>query len=74
MIVYGLYPVLKAKQQTKIMKWGWEKGKILKALYKIFNESPARRDVYLHEGTSKYSQWSFAPQDGLKTNQLQIEY
>ena len=45
--------ILHGAFQTGIMKPGWEIGKILKALYKIFNESPARRDVYLHEGTSE---------------------
>ena len=46
-------PILHGAFQTGIMKPGWEIGKILKALYKIFNESPARHDVYLHEGTSE---------------------
>ena len=45
--------ILHGAFQTGIMKPGWEIGKILKALYKIFNESPARHDVYLHEGTSE---------------------
>ena len=45
--------ILHGAFQTGIMKPGWEIGKILKALYKIFNESPARCNVYLHEGTSE---------------------
>ena len=45
--------ILHGTFQSRIMKLGWEIGKILKALYKIFNESPARCDVYLHEGTSE---------------------
>ena len=32
---------------------GWDICKILKALYKIFDESPARGDVYLREWTSE---------------------
>ena len=38
--------------QTGVTKTGWELKKVLKAMYKIFNESPARRDVYLKEGSS----------------------
>ena len=38
--------------QTGATKTGWELNKVLKAMYKIFNESPARRDVYLKEGSS----------------------
>ena len=45
--------ILHGAFQTGIMKPGLEIGKILKALYKLFNESPAHRDIYLHEGTSE---------------------
>ena len=38
--------------QTGATKTGWELNKVLKAMHKIFNESPARRDVYLKEGSS----------------------
>ena len=33
-------------------KTHWELNKVLKAIYKIFNESPAPCDVYLKEGSS----------------------
>ena len=33
-------------------KTHWELNKVLKAIYKIFNESPALCDVYLKEGSS----------------------
>ena len=38
--------------QTDATKTGWQLNKVLKAMCKIFNESPARRDVYLKEGSS----------------------
>ena len=38
--------------QTGATKTGWELNKILKAMHQIFNESPARRDVYLKERSS----------------------
>ena len=38
--------------QTGATKTGWELNKVLKAVYNIFNESPAQRDVYLKEGSS----------------------
>ena len=38
--------------QTAATKTCWELHKVLKAMYKIFNESPARRDVYLKERSS----------------------
>ena len=38
--------------QTGATKTGWELNKVLKAMHKIFNESPAWRDVYLKEGSS----------------------
>ena len=37
--------------QTGATKTGWELNKVLKAVHKIFNESPALRDVYLKEGS-----------------------
>ena len=43
--VYGAF-------QTGATKTGWELNKVLKAMYHIFNESPARRDIYLKEGSS----------------------
>ena len=36
-----------------MIKPGWDIDKILKALYKVFNESPAPHEVYLREGTSE---------------------
>ena len=30
----------------------WKLGKLMKAMFKIFDESPARRDVYMREGSS----------------------
>ena len=39
--------------QTTMIKPGVDIGKILKALYKIFDESPAPHVVYLREGTSE---------------------
>lgn len=44
--------ILHGAFQTGMSKANWEMSKILKALYKLFNESPARRDVYLREGES----------------------
>ena len=44
-IVHGAF-------QTGATKSGWELNKVLKGLYKIFNKSPARRDIYLKEGNS----------------------
>ena len=38
--------------QTGATKTGWELNKVLQAMYKIFNELPARRDIYLKEGSS----------------------
>ena len=38
--------------QTGATKTGWELNKVHKAKHKIFNESPARHDVYLKEGSS----------------------
>ena len=38
--------------QTGSTKTGLELNKVLKAMYKIFNESSARCDVYLKEGSS----------------------
>ena len=38
--------------QTGVTKAGWELNKVLKAMYKTFNESPVRRDVYLKEVSS----------------------
>ena len=44
-----------------MIKPGWGIGKILKALYKIFDESPARCDVYIYlcEGTSEVFSMKF---------------
>ena len=38
--------------QTGALKTSWELNKVLKAMYNIFKESPARRDIYLKEGSS----------------------
>ena len=38
--------------QTGATNTGWELNKVLKATHKLFNESPARCDVYLKEGSS----------------------
>ena len=37
--------------QTGALKTGWELNKVLKAMYNIFKESPAQRDIYLKEGS-----------------------
>ena len=37
---------------TGILYTKWELGKLMKAMFKILDESLARRDVYLGEGTS----------------------
>ena len=42
--------ILHGAFQTGFTKIDWDIGKILKAMYKLFDESPARRDIYLHEG------------------------
>ena len=44
-IVHGAF-------QTGAIKTEWEINKTLKAMFKIFDKSPARRDVYLKEGSS----------------------
>ena len=38
--------------QTGATNTGWDLNKVLKATYKVFNESLARCDVYLKEGSS----------------------
>ena len=38
--------------QTGATKTGWELNKVFKAMYKIFNELSARRDIYLNKGSS----------------------
>ena len=38
--------------QTGAANIGWDLNKVLKATHKVFNESPARCDVYLKEGNS----------------------
>ena len=38
--------------QTGITNSGWCLGQLLRALYKIFDESPARREVYIRVGSS----------------------
>ena len=45
--------ILHGAFQTGMILPVWDRGKILKILYKIFDESPACCNVYLHEGTSK---------------------
>ena len=45
--------VLHGAFQTGILASDWEIEKVLKSLFKIFDDSPARRDVYLNEGTSE---------------------
>ena len=37
---------------TGILYTEWKLGKLMKAMFKILDESPARRDVYLREGSS----------------------
>lgn len=51
-IVHGAF-------QTGATKTGWELNKVLKAMYKIINESPARRDIYLKEGSSSNFRMKF---------------
>ena len=52
--------ILHGAFQTGFTKIDWDIGKILKAIYKLFDESPARRDVYLHEGDSELFPLEFA--------------
>ena len=44
-IVHGAF-------QTGTTKTGWELNKVLKAMYSIFNESPAPCDIYFKKGSS----------------------
>ena len=44
--------ILHGAFQTGITKSGWCLGQLLRALYKIFDESPARREVYIRVGSS----------------------
>ena len=37
---------------TGILYTEWKLGKLMKAMFKILDESPMRRDIYLREGTS----------------------
>ena len=48
-----LLHILHSAFQTGMSKPGWDIGKILKVLYKIFDASSTCRDVYLCEGTFK---------------------
>ena len=48
-----LLHILHGAFQTGMIKLGWNIGKILQALCKIFDELPARRDLYLREGRSE---------------------
>ena len=48
-----LLHILHSAFQTGMSKPGWDIGKILKVLYKIFDAFSTCRDVYLCEGTSK---------------------
>ena len=52
--------ILHGAFQTGFTKIDWDIGKILKAMYKLFDESPARRDIYLHEGHSELFPLKFA--------------
>lgn len=45
---------------TGIHITGWKIGKLMKAMFKILDESPARRDIYLREGTSEKFPQSFS--------------
>ena len=47
-----MFPIVHGAFQTGAAKVNWQISKVLKAIFKIFDESPARRDVYLREGTS----------------------
>ena len=44
--------ILHGAFQTGIKKSSWEISKVLKAIWKILDESPARRDIYLRESPS----------------------
>ena len=45
---------------TGIQSTGWNLGKLMKAMFKILDESPARRDIYLKAGTSEKFPQSFS--------------
>ena len=45
---------------TGIQSTGWKLGKLMKALFKILDESPARRDIYLKVGTCEKFPQSFS--------------
>ena len=45
---------------TGIQSTSWKLGKLMKAMFKILDQSPARRDVYLKEGTSEKFPQSFS--------------
>ena len=55
-----LLHILHGVFQTGMIKPGWYVGKILKALYKISNKSPAHHDAYLREGISKVFPMKFS--------------
>ena len=44
--------ILHGAFSTGIQKTGWKLGKLIKVMFKILDESSARHDVYLREGTS----------------------
>ena len=35
--------------QTEVMETDWEINRVLHAMWKMFDKSPARRDVYVRE-------------------------
>ena len=45
---------------TGIQSTGWNLGKLMKAMFKILDESPARCDIYLKAGTSEKFPQSFS--------------
>lgn len=52
----------------------WEVHKVLHAMWKLFNESPARRDIYIQETGCDIFPCIFAGQDGLRMNLQQRSY
>ena len=58
---------------TGILCTEWKLGKLMKAMFKIFDESPMRRDIYLKGGTSGKFHQSFQTHVGLEMNPLLIE-
>ena len=56
--------------RTGPMETDWEINKVLHAMWKIFDESPARRDIHIRETGCDIFPLHFSRPDGLRMNPL----